>query len=102
MIPAGTSIALPDSLERLMIAAGNGECLDIGQQNSAETALHPDISDLVKRVEALKLDLPDDLTYEQVKEAVEKAEQEQQSSQADDRQPSDSQLNLGRSGRAQG
>lgn len=35
-----------------------------------------DISDLIKRAESLKLDLPDGLTFEQVREAIEKAEQE--------------------------
>ncbi len=65
IVPNGASIALPDSLERLMIAAGNGEYPDIVEQNNAE-----------------------------------KAEQEQQSGLEDDGQPSNSELNLGRSGRA--
>jgi hypothetical protein len=35
---------------------------------------NPDITSLIKRVEALKLDLPDGLSVEQVKQAVEEAE----------------------------
>lgn len=39
-------------------------------------AVPVDVSGLLKRAEALKLDLPDGLTADQVKAAVEKAEQE--------------------------
>lgn len=102
MVPAGTKITLPPALERLVVAAGNGEYLDVAERNRAEIDLHPDIPDLVKRIEALKLDLPDGLTYEQVKEAVEKAEQEQKNAEPDGIPPTDDpELKLGRTGSAQ-
>lgn len=78
LISAGKIVALPELLEKNIVSAGNGEYLDCAEQNALEISKHPDIPDLVKRIEALKLDLSDDLSYEQVKEAVEKAEQEQQ------------------------
>ena len=42
------------------------------------TEQEAEMTDLAKRCEALKLDLPDGLTVDQVREAVEKAEQEAQ------------------------
>lgn len=98
MIQAGIVIQLTTELEKSMVLAGNGEYLDTAEQNKVEIAMHPDIPDLAKRIEALKLELPDGLTYEQVLEAVEKAEQEQKSTPPATIEASDPELNLGRVG----
>lgn len=45
-------------------------------QEESQVPTVDDISDLIKRAESLKLDLPEGLTFEQVRGAIEKAEQE--------------------------
>lgn len=73
LIPAGAVTALPDGQEERLIAAGNAEKVNPSavKEMSAE-----EYDALVKKVEAMKLDLPDDLTDRQLKDIVEKAEKD--------------------------
>lgn len=77
LIPAETVTAAPKSLEEKLISAGNARREPavenpIFDANVNMTAA--EVLDLAKRAQKLKLDLPDDLTNEQVREAVENAE----------------------------
>lgn len=92
LIPTGKSVALPKGLEKNIVAAGNGEYVIPETETDPKNTEPPvtaEMLDLAKRVEALKLDLPDDSTVEQVREAVEKAEQEQDDKLTDGQSSSD-------------
>ena len=102
IIPAEATISLPAAMEKRIISAKNGEVI-VKSEEKTEPESSIDRENLCKEVERLKLDLPDGLTCEQVKEAVEKAEKEQQGSDAEpavnpEPQAADPELNLGRLG----
>ena len=71
MIPAGKTVPLPAEMEKRIISAKNGESVaDSEEKTEPEPSF--DRESLCKEVERLKLDLPDGLTDEQVREAVER------------------------------
>jgi hypothetical protein len=81
VIPEGKNIGLPAELEKRIVSAGNAEYANPAEESIPEKTNQPDILDLVKadlekRIEALGLDLPDGLSVDEVREAVEKAERE--------------------------
>ncbi len=105
MIQTGKVIQLTTELEKSMVSAGNGEYVNLSEEISRDNSELAAIkADLAKRCEALKLDLPDDLTVDQVREAVEKAEagleqkQEPEKGASENQTPTDPELNLGRVG----
>ena len=102
IISAGKTVSLPAEMEKRIVSAKNGESIaDSEEKTEPEPSF--DRESLCKEVERLKLDLPDGLTDEQVREAVEKAEKEQQGSDPQsavnpEPQETGPDLNLGRPG----
>ena len=70
LIPAGTVTALPDGMEGRLIDAGNAEKVD---PSAAKEMSAEEMAELTKKIQEFKLDLPEGLTAEQVKAAVDKA-----------------------------
>ena len=101
LVAEGKEIAVPNELEKRLIAAGNGEYVNSEKDVIPVSTPLIDRADLLAKAEALQLRLSDDLTDEQVKEAVEKAEKEQESDSPEDQCIVDPELNLGRTGSPQ-
>ncbi|MCI1965880.1 MAG: hypothetical protein LKJ17_07090 [Oscillospiraceae bacterium] len=79
MIPSGRTVQLSEEMEERLVAAGNAR-REPAMENPGFEQLEADKmstvekNNLIKRAKSLKLDLPDNLTEQDVKAVVEEAE----------------------------
>jgi hypothetical protein len=103
LISAGKVVVAPADLEKRLISAGNAERVDPDAKSRAFEEEFD--AELLKKVEELKLDLPDGLSPQQVRDAVNAALQELAAKNAANADPGGAaastdaeKLNLGRGG----